>query len=428
MQRAYERRDVEIKGPGPSSDKHLFAKIARAALGMGNLRDGGYVVIGIDDKRQTAMLPGLTEVDLASWLNYDNVADGLARFSDPPLRFDVAKRSLSSGAEVALLRVEEFEDVPHLCTRDSGLDTTRRGALYIRSRKSPATTEIALSSELRDILSLSTQKALRDFVQTAGRAGLTVSERQAGADSYLERLDRAWDRPGRDVEVIRSVDKVRSRGHWEIHVRPAVFEPDRVPYRELEETLTSAAVRLRGWPMPFIDYGRDMLRGTDWIGNDIDEPPTGRYETWRFLTDGEFAQLTAVAADWGHKFVGGEVPKGFASVVTVVETVFLMTEVYELAARLALGAAGADPMRVEVRLHNLAGRALIPGQVGRTFMLPYKAPQGESVGQVGVYPRDELVGSASALAVSACEDFFARFGWQPNRWEIEAVQNQLKQA
>ena len=152
------------------------------------------------------MPPGVTEVDLASWLNYDNVADGLARFSDPPLRFDVAKRSLSSGADVALLRVEEFEEIPHLCTRDSGSDVTRRGALYIRSRKSPATTEIALSSELRDILSLATKKELRDFVQTAGRAGLTVTERQADADQIRGRLDRAWDRPGRLVEEIRGVD------------------------------------------------------------------------------------------------------------------------------------------------------------------------------------------------------------------------------
>ena len=85
-------------------------------------------------------------------------------------------------------------------------------------------------------------------------------------------------------------------------------------------------MRLRGWPLPFMDYGRDMLRGTDWIGNDIDTPPIGRYETWRFLTDGEFAQLTAIATDWGHTFVGGEIPEGFTKVVTVWETVFLMTQ------------------------------------------------------------------------------------------------------
>jgi hypothetical protein len=50
---------LELKGPGARTDKHLFAKVARAALGLGNLRDGGHLIIGIDDEDPKTLLPGL---------------------------------------------------------------------------------------------------------------------------------------------------------------------------------------------------------------------------------------------------------------------------------------------------------------------------------------------------------------------------------
>src|SRR5688500_11792494 len=43
----YESRGVEFKPPGPRSDSYLLAAVARAALGMANLRDGGIIVIGV---------------------------------------------------------------------------------------------------------------------------------------------------------------------------------------------------------------------------------------------------------------------------------------------------------------------------------------------------------------------------------------------
>jgi hypothetical protein len=50
----YELRGFELKGPGGRNDPHLLRKVVRAALSMGNLRDGGHIVIGIDDKDSTA--------------------------------------------------------------------------------------------------------------------------------------------------------------------------------------------------------------------------------------------------------------------------------------------------------------------------------------------------------------------------------------
>lgn len=192
----YELRGLELKGPGSRGDKHLMIKVIRAALGMGNLRDGGHVVVGIDDKNPAALLPGLTPEQLDSWLAYDDVARKMAEYADPPLRFDVASRALSSGAVVAVIQVFEFFDIPHLCARSYEKEL-RDGALYTRPRKVPETSEVANSVEMRDVLQLATEKALRAYLETAQRAGvnLVVPQPQGeppAAQLYAQQSEQAW--------------------------------------------------------------------------------------------------------------------------------------------------------------------------------------------------------------------------------------------
>jgi hypothetical protein len=193
----YEQRGLELKGPGARTDKHLFAKVARAALGLGNLRDGGHVVVGIDDEDPKTLLPGLGPEDLESWTAYDDVAQKLAQYADPPLRFDLAAVELSSGATVAVMEVFEFEDTPHLCARDYP-DVLRRGALYVRPRKMPETSEVASLVEMRDVIELATEKALRAYLETAERAGLIATPTRlegpsaSDAESFKAEQRRAW--------------------------------------------------------------------------------------------------------------------------------------------------------------------------------------------------------------------------------------------
>lgn len=178
----YEDRAVEYKGAGLRTDRQYFAKVARAALSMGNRRDGGFVVIGIDDKDPASLGPGLSDEQLASWTDYDHVARALAEYADPPLHFALATLTLSSDARVALIQVSEFSDIPHLCARAYEQDL-RRGALYVRTRKLPETAEVASSVEMRDVLDLATQKALRAYVETAQRAGVRLGAEPISNDS-----------------------------------------------------------------------------------------------------------------------------------------------------------------------------------------------------------------------------------------------------
>lgn len=195
----YEGRGFELKGPGRSDDKRFLAKIARAALSMGNLRDGGHVVIGIDDGTPQDMLPGLDEDELATWLAYDDVSGRLAAYCDPPVSFDLTQFTLATGASVVVVQVHEFADIPHLCARDYP-DVSRTGALYVRSRKMPETAEVASSVEMREILELAAQKRLRAYIEMAERSGVSFSVgksggagRNADSEQFEQQAKRAWD-------------------------------------------------------------------------------------------------------------------------------------------------------------------------------------------------------------------------------------------
>jgi predicted HTH transcriptional regulator len=190
----HETQGFEFKGPGGRTDSYFFAKITRAALSLGNLRDGGYIIIGVSDENPGALQPGLDESQLASWTDYDSVARKLAVYADPPLRFEVQGVTLSTGAWGAVIRVYEFEDVPHVCAK-AYENVLRQGALYVRPRKVPETSELASSIEMRDVLDLAIEKGVRRFAQVAARAGLPLggsgSARGGPSDEELYDNERA---------------------------------------------------------------------------------------------------------------------------------------------------------------------------------------------------------------------------------------------
>ncbi len=174
------------------TDSHFFAKVTRAALGMGNLRDGGYVVIGIDDADPAAMQPGLSQAEVDSWTAYDDVSRKLAEYAAPPLTIGIEAFDLSSGVRVVVMEVEEFADIPHLCAKDYP-DALRKGALYVRPRKVPETSEIAGVVEMREVIDIATEKALRAYVGTARRAGVDLgSGGPSDADLYETERKAGW--------------------------------------------------------------------------------------------------------------------------------------------------------------------------------------------------------------------------------------------
>jgi hypothetical protein len=223
-------------------------------------------------------------------------------------------------------------------------------------------------------------------------------------------------------------DQIRTKGFWNVAIMPEPFVENRVDYGELEDTLIKVAVRFRGWPVPFFNHHEAPLRGPDWIGQDIDAQMLWHSEAWRFFTSGQFNHLRAISADWRTDTPQETlIPRDFGldSVIEVWEILYYLTEVFELASRLAFTSAGDEKTRIEVRLSGMKDRGLVVGQDNRApFMEPYKA-NIEDYAQSIVLTRDQIAAEARDQAVKMAREFFLRFGWNPSIDQLAEHQREL---
>lgn len=177
----HELRSVEFKPKGKRErNSYLFAAVAKACLAMANLPGGGRVMIGVDQTGETFDPVGVSEEELASWLQYDAVFEGINEYADPAIRFGIQSYVYDSKAFV-VLEVEEFDDVPILCRKDYNdqnrrppLHVLRRGACYVRSGNKAASTEVPSQSEMRELLDLAVGKGVRRYVRSALAAGFII--------------------------------------------------------------------------------------------------------------------------------------------------------------------------------------------------------------------------------------------------------------
>jgi predicted HTH transcriptional regulator len=195
LARGHELPGVEFKGPGPRTDKPLFARVTRAVLGMSNHRDGGLVIIGVAESEEGFLLRGVSDKDLDTW-KYDDVAEALTVFSDPSVSFEMEIFPYE-GNNFVILSVSEFEDIPVLCRKTYNhkdpkskkqVTILREGACYVRTKRKPETSEIPSQTEMRDLLDLATDKGLQKFVRRARAAEIAISRTERPSDQ--ERFDK----------------------------------------------------------------------------------------------------------------------------------------------------------------------------------------------------------------------------------------------
>jgi predicted HTH transcriptional regulator len=169
ISQGHELSGLEFKGPGPVRDGRLVAQVVKAVLGMANRRDGGRVIIGVEDDGNAFSPIGISDDDLSTW-TYDAVSDQVARYADPGVSFEIETRQYN-GNRYLVIEVEEFSDIPVLCKRAYD-DVLRDGACYVRTRRKPETSDIPTHADMRDLLGLAIEKGVRQFLESARRVGL----------------------------------------------------------------------------------------------------------------------------------------------------------------------------------------------------------------------------------------------------------------
>lgn len=139
-----ETQTFEVKGCMPW---HVTT-LAKDILAMANHRDGGVIVIGVQDR--TFAREGV-DAQIKATYDVDAMRAKMKRFADPPVRFDVDFLTDAGGLEYVVITVKTYETVPVISRANNNSDVYQ-GVLYYRNSDGPV--ESAAISNAADMLDL----------------------------------------------------------------------------------------------------------------------------------------------------------------------------------------------------------------------------------------------------------------------------------
>ncbi|MCO5223189.1 MAG: hypothetical protein M9947_16690 [Thermomicrobiales bacterium] len=204
------------------------------------------------------------------------------------------------------------------------------------------------------------------------------------------------------------VERIESRCHWVITIRPADLVPDRIPDRDLLYPLVrDSAVLVDGRYFPAYDAEPLVLtEGPDWV--QFDYQWLADLQSWRFFQSGQLTVLLSVWTEWTATPMLKQPPNPSGPSLPISDSLSIFSAVFAFAARLATSEAGSDRMAIEIAIRNLRDAQLVQDDFGKTALPPTRFPDDSYTYSTEV-PRDALVANAQQLASEASSDLLQRF-------------------
>ena len=220
------------------------------------------------------------------------------------------------------------------------------------------------------------------------------------------------------------LDKIRSRGHWRVLIRPANFEKHRVSeITDLYPILQKTAVRFRGWDFPHVAI-EETLVFENHIGQDTEWDIFD--ELWRFYQSGQFIHYSGFIEDRLDRHKSWQPPHGWKPSVSLdpVGVIFRCTEIFEFAARLTFTEAADDQTHLEISANGINQR-ILRSETGRLNLPGIYQCQIENLDLKYDYPNVHLVANARELALEPIKELFNRFGWNTDKSLLKDIQSEL---
>jgi len=387
-----EHRSIEFKGHGSRTDKSFLCQVVRAVLAMANNQDGGTVLIGVNEK--TRAIEGLSSEELASWELFDDVHKDLNKYADPFVDFTITVVPLEP-KPVVVIRVSEFLDIPVICKQDGAESNDKRkilqrGACYVRGRtRGIESISIPSHVEMRELLDRAANKKLRQFIERASSAGLTVA---ASPDRY-----------GEEEQSFKSdcglVGIKPAQPCWQVVMFPLDYVESRIPFSKLEEVVREAVVNYRYVSFPEPSGSRATVRrGVRYVGSVSDHAPT---DLWRIHESGMFIAIQRGVIRPASS--DNPRPPG----ILMLDIVRMYLQAYEFAARLYQGVAGYDPIWIDVQAQSLGDRELV--EPDGWFCFQRKTVDFSTWSRPAKIERTQLLGDTRNLAKSQAYELLQRF-------------------
>jgi len=422
-----ETLSVEIKNWIRPDEPHGQAKIVRAALALRN-QDGGYLVIGFDDKSLTQDRANIPQNVRATY-HSDTIQGLVGRFASEPFEISVAF-GRRGDLEHPVIVVPSGVKTP-VASKSSleidGKPAVSQNDVYVRTLNSsnvPATSkanwkdwralvdrcydnrDADIGRFIRRHLTGGGLSALRDYLEGVG----AVSSPTAPAEQVAGLLDLAatrMDQIASDREIV--VPKV---GWWSAAFVIEGQVPSQSKGKEFLRRLDSSNPRLTGWPMwlvsdRFSDSSSHPFKADGVWEALVDAMGIVRhFQYMRYDPVGQFAQRSALVDDTAE---GGPTPN------TVLDFAFA---VQDCAEAIAVGLVFAKAMECAVdsttlhfafRWSGLAGRELSSWAHRNRYISPgRKAHQDEVTINVAV-PLDTPSQSIGALLHMPLQELYEVF-------------------
>lgn len=425
-----ERRNLEFKPGGHRSGYHL-AQVARAALAMANLRDGGVIILGVEEPTPGVFVPqGIADTVLASWSNNDDVVSTLTAYADPAFSIERDTHDFE-GRQYVVIQVREFDTVPILCKKgykDPNEQKTvlQTGWCYIRGTRKPESIPVQSLAEMRELFDLATEKGVRRFISQARAAGLNLSGAAIPTD------DDHFEQEYRDLELNQESDallaKLQSKGYWRVVIRPTTYERNRIAdIGSLFPLIFQRSVNVRGWEFPQVNRLTARQIGLNWVGTGADYHHF--FEIWQFFQSGQFVDYLAMSDDWrgeeGRRGIWKEEDTGIY--LPISDTIITFVEIFEFAARLALTEPyGSDSsVHIEVTLNRLKNRLLYVDDSSRNSLHRTHKATIESFPYIVDVAREDLIADPRMHALAGVGEVFKRFDWQPGITKLRSALDEL---
>ncbi len=422
-----ELPEVEFKSPGKRGENPLFGKVVRAAMAMANRRGGGIVIIGVSEDANGLHFDGLTSEQLASWKHQD-IASSFNSFTSVHIDFESQEHE-HDGNTFLVLDIHEFATMPVMCMKeyrdksnpkmpdDQCKVILRPGAFYIRTLNNAESKQMLTSEEVRTLFELVASKAIQDFVTHTKLAGINIAPLPKDEELFAQQLDESTS---------PLLEEIRSRGYWDIRIRPVTFKQERVPLSQLRPLLIRASLNYRAWEFPYITP-RLPETGLDWIG--LENQKEYGLQAWRFFQSGQFAAAVGFLDDWEDKLtypVRQDWEPGVR--LSILDVIYRLTEIFGLASRLATSDVYRDEhsLVVDVTLYKLQHRTLhdsgawrlitpVSGYFTASPKLPYTV----------TLAKEDVIARPRELALEAARYIFERFGWDPSDQLLAMMQSGL---
>ncbi|NQV16638.1 ATP-binding protein [bacterium] len=152
-----EERNLEYKSNINWKDPHIQAKLIKSILALSNIRNGGAIVIGVEQNGEKFTPKGLSNTNLQTF-KQDDISSRVSSFADPYVEITVTHVDYEEASYV-VIQVKEFAEIPVICKRD-GAEGLTIGQIYTRPRRKIETVAIPSQIEMREIVNMAIDKGM----------------------------------------------------------------------------------------------------------------------------------------------------------------------------------------------------------------------------------------------------------------------------